>query len=643
MNLQLAFFFVLATAPVVAMTSSVSEGEEPQAPNIVLILADDLGYGDLGSYGQTAIKSPNLDRLAAQGMRFTQHYAGSPVCAPSRCVLLTGLHTGHAYIRDNKGAPGIGQLPLPRNTPNLARFLKDQGYTTVGIGKWGLGSAITSGHPNRQGFDRWFGYLDDWTAHDYYPEELWRNREKVILEGNQGSTKSDYSHDLFTEEAVEFLKTHERKDGPFFLYLAYTIPHVSLQVPDESLRPYRGRWSETPFPGDHYAAHPTPRAAYAGMVSRLDRDVGRIVELLDGRGLSPNTAIFFASDNGPTTRGGADPDFFRSAGPLRGRKGELYEGGIRVPLIVRWTGKVPAGQVSHHVCASWDLPATIAELIGQPGLRGDGVSFAPTLLGKPKEQADHPYLYWEYAQSLQAVRRGRWKLVRRHPQSAPELYDLGLDALRPIPETSNLAKREPKVLREMLALLKTARSTSAEFPFPHSKATIAPPQSSPRRKPRPGSAAPRTKKRVELLPSLPKRDWKLVRVDSESTFNQRLGHLAFDGRPETVWVTRWRTNPAPHPHEIVIDLGRTHRLTRFSYLPRTDMKRGIIRDFEFFVADDPRDMGSPVVSGTFEREQVEQVISFRSVAGRFVRLRSLSCHENQPLSTVAEIGLFTDK
>ncbi len=333
-----------------------------QQPNIVFIVADDLGYGELGSYGQQHIRTPNLDRLAADGTRFTNHYSGSPVCAPSRAVLLTGLHTGHAYIRDNDEMPERGdvwrdlslegQRPLLQGTRTIGSMLQEAGYPTGAVGKWGLGGPGSTGEPNKLGFDHWYGYLDQRMAHNYYPIHLWRNGEKDILEGNEyfhphqrlpedadptdpasytPYTGTQYSMDRMAEEALQFIR--DNKDNPFFLYLPFTIPHVSLQVPEESLEEYLGVLPDTPYRGEKgYLPHRAPRAAYAAMITRMDREIGRIMTLLEELQLADNTVIMFTSDNGPTFNGGTDSEFFNSAGPLRGLKTEIYEGGIRVPL-----------------------------------------------------------------------------------------------------------------------------------------------------------------------------------------------------------------------------------------------------------------------------------------------------------------------
>lgn len=465
--------------------------KHPSRPNIIFILADDLGYGELGCYGQEKIRTPNIDRLASLGMRFTQHYSGSPVCAPSRCVLLTGKHTGHAFIRDNDEMPERGdvwhdpelegQRPLPPGTITVASLLKEAGYTTGAIGKWGLGGPASTGEPNRQGFDFWFGYLCQRAAHNYYPTHLWKNGEKFLLEGNayffphqrfpEGKDPYDrnsykqyrgktYAMDVMVKEALAFIR--ENASRPFFLYLPFPVPHAAIQVPDDSLKEYEGAFPEKPYLGDKgYLPHPTPRAGYAAMVTRMDREIGRILALLKKLGLEERTLVIFSSDNGPTFNGGTDSEFFQSTGPLRGLKTTLYEGGIRVPMIAAWPGKIPAGTVTDNISAFWDVLPTIMDVVGLPAPEGiDGISFLPTLIGKPEKQKPHPYLYWEY-HSRQAVRMGDWKALRKAPDGQIELYNLKND----IGEKHDVAERHPEIVRKMRMIMQEARSPSDLFPL----------------------------------------------------------------------------------------------------------------------------------------------------------------------------------
>jgi arylsulfatase len=440
-------------------------------PNVVFFLADDLGWGDLGCYGQTKIRTPSIDRLAADGMKFTQAYAGNAVCAPSRCCLMTGKHPGHAHVRDNRQwKPQVqwsGQIPLPEGTVTLPRLFKQAGYATGAMGKWGLGSPENSGDPARQGIDYFFGYYCQAHAHNHYPQYVWRNGVKVLLDGNDGSaTGKQYTQDLFEAEALRFVRDH--KDGPFFLYLPFTVPHLALQVPDDSLAEYKGKFPETPFRGKQYQPHDTPRAAYAAMVTRMDRTVGRVMDLLKELKLDNNTLVMFSSDNGAIDAfAGTDAKFFGALGKLRGMKGSLYEGGIRVPLIARWPGHIKPGSTSDLPVAFWDLLPTLCEAAGlktPPGI--DGLSILPTLTGRG-EQARHEFLYWEFPsyRGQQAVRADKWKAVRQELVKGPsvfELYDLESDPS----ESKNVAADHAEVVKRLEAIAKEQHTPSELFPLP---------------------------------------------------------------------------------------------------------------------------------------------------------------------------------
>jgi arylsulfatase A len=455
---------VLAAIGLCFMLLFSCQPERTRKPNIIFIMADDLGYGDLGCYGQQFVKTPHIDALAAQGMRFTRHYAGCTVCAPSRCSLMTGLHTGHTIVRGNYEIQPEGQYPMPELTVTVARLLKQAGYATGMVGKWGLGGPESSGVPNRQGFDFFFGYLCQRKAHFYYPEYLWRNQERVELNKNTGGNKGIYAHDLLTDEALGFIK--ENDDHPFFLYLPYTIPHAELAIPEDAyFDQYKDQFEETPFPGGHYGAQSKPKAAFAGMVSRLDADVGKVRSLLKELNLLTNTLIIFTSDNGPHKEGGHDPAFFNSSGSLRGIKRDLYEGGIRVPFIASWPGVIEAGSTSDHVSAFWDFLPTCAELAGIDAPEYvDGISLLPTLMGNNNGQKQHAYLYWEFHEgrgSKQAVRFGRWKVIAFLADSRMELYDLEADP----GERYDLSAQHPQIILQAQKLLKEARTPSVVWPL----------------------------------------------------------------------------------------------------------------------------------------------------------------------------------
>lgn len=405
-------------------------------PDIIFILADDLGYGDLGCFGQKLIKTPNIDQIAKEGMRFTQAYAGATVCAPSRCSLMTGKHNGHAAIRGNQEVQPEGQLPMPADTFTVAHLMKQAGYATGLIGKWGLGHPGSQSTANKMGFDYFFGYNCQRKAHEYYPEYLWRNEEQVMLNGTK------YSHDLLAEEALEFIKTHQQQ--PFFLYLALTVPHAKLQVPDTLA------YDDQAWPAD--------LKKLAAMVTRMDKDVGRITSLLKELSIEKNTLVIFASDNGAAYR----DELFQHSGPLRGFKRDMYEGGIRTPAIVRMPGKIPAGTVSEQVWTFADFLPTMSELTGVkvPGTI-DGVSvWQSWMTGRVQE---HPPLYFEFHERgfNQAARIGDWKAVKLSPTTPLELYDLKND----LAESHNLADQHPAEVARFEAFLKSARTDSEAWPI----------------------------------------------------------------------------------------------------------------------------------------------------------------------------------
>lgn len=454
--------------------ASLALAPHRRRPNIVFIIADDLGWGDLGCYGQRWIRTPHLDRMAREGTRFTDAYAGCSVCAPSRSVLLTGYHMGHTSVRANTGG-----IPLRPEDVTVAEVLREAGYATGCFGKWGLGDIGTEGVPWEQGFDEFFGYLHQIHAHFYYPPFLWHNDRKVPLPGNEDGARTTYSHDVIAARAMEFIRRH--RDRPFFSYIAFTIPHLELLVPEDSLAEYLGKIpEEKPYrdPRGHYAEQAAPRAAYAAMVTRMDRDVGRILDLLAELGIEQQTAVFVTSDNGGAQRLWGD-DFFRSCGPFRGHKQNLYEGGIRVPMIVRWPGRVPAGRVSDFAWSFQDVLPTLAEMAGADAPAGlDGVSVLPTLLGR--RQKPHQHLYWElpryqrdrgtFADELpmQAARTGRWKAVRPAPNAPVEVYDLASDP----GETMDLAARREDLRRRLEVLLQQARTPPRPQYEPASEWTI---------------------------------------------------------------------------------------------------------------------------------------------------------------------------
>jgi arylsulfatase len=482
------------------ITGCDSPEQEQTQPNIVYILADDLGYNELGSYGQEIIETPHLDTLAKHGMRFTQHYSGSPVCAPSRFMLMSGKHPGHAYIRGNDewlergdvwdyekviNNPGLeGQRPIPDTTLTVAEVLQKAGYTTAGVGKWGLGAPRSEGVPHKQGFDLFYGYNCQRMAHTFYPPHLWCNSEKDKLNNpvvpphqelpedadpydsasyNKFS-QPDYAPAVMLEETMNFMDTAKSK--PFFLYFASPLPHLPLQAPARWVEYYHEKLGEEePYTGNNgYFPSRYPRATYAAMISYLDEQVGEIIGKLKAMGEYENTLIIFTSDNGPTYTGGADTQFFDSAAPFNSAygwsKGFVHEGGIRVPMIASWPGKIKPGSQSNHISAFWDVMPTLAEVAGaQPPQNIDGISFLPTLTGQGK-QKEHEFLYWEFPSyhGQQAVRMGKWKGIRdsiMHGQTDVDLYNLEVD----IREENNVADQYPEILKEIKTIMQEEHTT----------------------------------------------------------------------------------------------------------------------------------------------------------------------------------------
>ncbi|MEY2834848.1 MAG: hypothetical protein RLZZ557_510 [Bacteroidota bacterium] len=465
---------------ILLLACSVAASTQTKKPNIIYIYADDLGYGELGSYGQTKIKTPNLDKMAAEGIRFTQHYSSAPVCAPSRCMLMTGKHGGHSYIRGNYEMGGFadstegGQMPLHEGAYTVAKMLKERGYSTALVGKWGMGVTGTTGSPLLHGFDYYYGYLDQKQAHNFYPTHLWENDRwdslnnhfisvHTPIKDSLHATDADFAYykgkefapAKMTEKAAAFIKKNQEK--PFFLYLPYTLPHLSLQAPDEYVNRYRGLFDEKPYYGQKgYAATRYPRSTYAAMISFLDDQVGIILKLVKEAGLDNNTIIMFSSDNGATFSAGVDTEFFNSVGGLRGLKMDVYEGGIRVPFIARWPGKIAPHSVSDLPAVQYDLFPTLAELTGKEVGGLDGVSFLPTLLGNSSQQKPHDFMYFEYPENggQVAVRMGKWKgvrhNVRKNPDSPWELFNIDSDRN----ETTDVSAQYPEIVQAIKGIAK---------------------------------------------------------------------------------------------------------------------------------------------------------------------------------------------
>lgn len=459
------------------LSPSLLDAQENRKPNIILIVADDLGYGDLSCYGQTHFTTPNLDRLASEGLKFTSHYAGSPVCAPSRSALMTGLHTGHTFVRGNKEVQPEGQWPLPARAFTLMEMFKQAGYTTGAFGKWGLGYPASEGAPENQGVDEFFGYNCQRLAHNYYPAHLWHNTTKVALPGNSGASKNDYAPEIIHEKALQFLD--DNKDNPFFLFYPMVMPHAELVAPPIYMARHSGRYlpekaydgvdaGEEGFRNGPYASQSEPHAAFAAMIHLIDDQVGSILEKITSLGLDENTLIMFTSDNGPHLEGGADPDYFNSNGIFRGYKRDLYEGGIRVPMIARWNGVIKPASVTGHPSAFWDIMPTIADLLDvRMPEKIDGISFLPTLRGERNKQQAHDHLYWEFHEQggKRALRQGDWKLVQynvnKNPTGAFELYNLAEDPS----EQHDVADDFPDQVKRMQTIMMNAHTPSDVFKF----------------------------------------------------------------------------------------------------------------------------------------------------------------------------------
>lgn len=455
-----------------ALISNAMSLRAQQQPNVVFILADDLGYGDLGCYGQKVIKTPNIDKLAAQGIRFTQFYAGTSVCAPSRAALMTGLHTGHTPVRGNFEVEPEGQFPLPDSTFTIAEMFKRAGYVTGIFGKWGLGYPGSSGDPNNQGFDEFFGYNCQRQSHNFFPDHLWNNGKRIEL-SNTLIQQQQYAPELIQQQALKFLSANRQK--PFFVYLAYTLPHAGLQLPkgDRLFEKFKSEIDEEPkavplaWNGVSYQPQAYPKAAYAAMVSKLDEYVGEVVEKLKELGIAKNTLIVFTSDNGPHREGGNIPEHFNSNGGLRGIKRALYEGGIREPMIVNWPGVIKKGTESGFTGALWDFMPTFADIVGQRALvTTDGVSILPTLTGKGKQE-QHSHLYWEFHEDggVQAVRMGDWKGVRhdvkRTKSPSLQLFNLTKDPH----EANDVSKANLKIVKQITLIMEQEHVENKDFPL----------------------------------------------------------------------------------------------------------------------------------------------------------------------------------
>ncbi len=610
------------------MTPTLSFAKD-SPPNIVYIMADELGYYELSCMGHPYLKTPRIDKLASEGVRFTQGLAGSSVCAPTRCVLMTGKHSGRTSVRSNGGG-----TPLREGEETIASVLKKKGYATGGFGKWGCGGRGSTGVPEKHGFDTFIGYYDQVHAHTYYPPYLIKNSEELVLEGNKGGrTGKTYSQYVIYEEAKKFIR--KNKDQPFFAYLPFTPPHGMFDVPkeDPAFQLYKDKdW------------HPEA-INYAALVTLLDRQVGGILDLLEELKLTENTVVFFCGDNGGNDyfkskehpRGFHGPNVHPKTGvEFRGHKGRLYEGGLRIPMMVRWPGKIKAGRLSDHLWYFPDVLPTVAEF-AKAKVPSDitGISIVPELLGEEvvgRKQAQHKYLYWELG-SQTAVRMKNWKAVRPKQNSPWELYDLSKD----ISETRDVSKEQAQILKQMLAFAEEAHEPVREGIFHstelHEKDRRAKGMGS---RPRKGKVFRLTKRGL-----LARDQIKIVKVSSESKVNNKLARHAIDGNPRTHWHTRFAGEPEKHPHELILDLGQSRKIKGFRYLARQDNGwNGAIKDCEFYISDSKDAFEGQPVKATFKKDRKSQEVQFEVRNGRYVKLKILSEVNGGPWASISELGVI---
>ena len=616
--------------------STTAPAQLPERPNVVYFMADELGYYELSAMGHPHFETPRIDRMAEEGVRFTQALAGSALCAPTRGSLMTGKHSGHSSVRTNGGG-----TPLRAEEATVASVLKSAGYATGGFGKWGCGGRGSTGVPEQHGFDVFFGYYDQVHAHSYYPPYLVRNSEEVELPGNRGGRSGEtYSHYVIFEAAKEFIR--ENAEQPFFCYLPVTPPHGMFDLPEDD--PAWKQFEDKPWPLE--------ARRYAAMVSMVDRQLGEVLDLLAELELDEKTIVFFCGDNGGMDyfkdeehpRGFHGPNVNPSTGvEFRGQKGKLYEGGLRIPMIVRWPGLIEPGRVSDYLWYFPDVMPTVAELagVGVPA-DTDGISIVPELVGAEKagrEVFEHAFLYWELGGQV-AVRVKNWKAIRPGSKRDWELYDLTTD----VSETVDLAEKHPEKLAEMRALAEAAHQPAREGVFTdradHERDRRAKWGDSKQEK---QSAKP---EKVHSMPAeglIPTTDWKVERVSSESKQNGKLARCAFDGDPRTHWHTRFQGEVAAHPHELVIDLGSVRTIRGVRYLARqVGGWNGTLAKCELQVSASATEFGEKPLALSFEKVREAQEVTFEPLSGRFVRLRILSEVNGGPWASIAEIGIIGD-
>ena len=641
MTTRIAWVDLLMGSILVGFVQAETRAAE-RPPNIVYIMSDELAYFELSHMGNPYIRTPRIDRMATEGIRFTQALAGSPVCAPLRCNLMTGKHAGHASVRANDGG-----TPLRAGEPTIASILRDSGYATGGFGKWGCGGRDSTGVPEDHGFDVFFGYYDQVHAHSFYPPYLIRNSEEVELAGNIGGrTGQTYSHYAIMDQAVEFIR--ENRDQPFFCYLPITPPHGMYDIPadDPAWELYRDAdWIKDPDV-------PQDVKNYAAMVTMVDGNLGQVLDLLRELDLEDNTIVFFTGDNGGQDRfrskehprGFFGPNVNPTTGvEFRGGKGNLYEGGLRIPSIVRWPGKIQPG-VSDLCFYQPDVLPTLAALTGAKAPADiDGLSILPELIGTEaagQQQQQHEFLYWEFGSQV-AVRMDHWKAIQPRPSTLWELYNLEED----ISETTDVADQHADILDRMKAFAK-------ESHVPVQAGTYTDRTRHERdRKAKWGSTRgeadnyQRKVNRIQDKGLIPVTEMKLVRFSSENHGNDRRAVYAIDGNPRTIWHSEFSDKLASHPHELVIDLGAVYEIRGFRYLARQDSGwNGAFAETEFFVSESPDDFGDAVAKATFQKDRTSQQADCEQpVRGRFVRVLALSEVNGKPWGSAAEIGAIGSK
>jgi arylsulfatase A-like enzyme len=613
--------------------------EAAQKPNIVYIMSDELAYYELGHMGNPFIRTPRIDRMAAEGLRFTNALAGAPVCAPLRCNLLTGKHAGHASVRANGGG-----TPLRLEEATIGTILNEKGYATGGFGKWGVGGRDSTGVPEKHGFDVFYGYYDQVHAHSFYPPYLIRNSKEVVLPGNKGGRAGKtYSHYSIMDEAVEFIR--DNKDQPFFCYLPITPPHGMYDIPanDPAWEQYKDdAWMKDP-------AVSGEAKNYAAMVTMVDNNVGTVLDLLTELGLEENTIVFFAGDNGGQDRfkskshprGYFGPNVHPKTGvEFRSGKGSLYEGGLVIPSIVRWPGKIKAGQVSDLVFYHPDILPTLAELTGARVPKGvDGMSILPEILGEEvvgRKQSQHKMMYWEYRGQV-AVRQGQFKAIRPRPNADWEFYDLAKDPS----EINNIAGQYGDLLKEMKAYATASHEDVREGTFSTTERHERDRKAKWGTSRDGGLSYMKSATKMSAKGMVPFGEMKVIRFSSQNYSNDRMAAYAIDPSAKNVWHSQFTGKKFKHPHELVIDLGGVYDVTGFKYLARQDRGyNGAFAETEFYVSDSPDKFQRIAAKTTFKKvKAVQSVDCKKSVVGRYVLVRILSEVDKKDFASASVIGV----